>query len=261
MTHGSLPTSGLLFNNSLIRDRGEMINLTDMWIAAKMPAARRPANWARKEGAQFIAFVADSLNVPMGHISSAERGRNGGTYAHWQVAMAYAKALSPEFHMWCNTVVRERMEGRAAVPSMTVTNIAAEVRSVIGGIVKSVVHNEIVAILPAMIRAELANGLMIRRGKTAGQIWREAGLPRIKNVAGWFGNRLERMGCAVNAGERAEMGDVSARLFDPDKAKVWLDNGGRILVSEKIAERQGQGVLKLVLPRKAPVAGLDAMNR
>jgi hypothetical protein len=26
--------------------------------------------------------------------------------------LAYAKYLSPEFHMWCNTVVRDRMEGR-----------------------------------------------------------------------------------------------------------------------------------------------------
>lgn len=29
--------------------------------------------------------------------------------------MAYAKYLSPEFHMWCNTVVRERMHGRPPV--------------------------------------------------------------------------------------------------------------------------------------------------
>ena len=39
--------------------------------------------------------------------------------AHWQIGIAYAKYLSPEFHVWCNTVVRDRMEGKL-VPAGTV---------------------------------------------------------------------------------------------------------------------------------------------
>jgi hypothetical protein len=29
-------------------------------------------------------------------------GRTGGTFAHPVIGLAYAKYLSPEFHIWCN---------------------------------------------------------------------------------------------------------------------------------------------------------------
>lgn len=118
MTVGNMPVSGFAYNGVSIRDRGETVNLTDMWKAAGEPENRRPAEWARREGAEFISFMADADNVAVGHIIQAERGRTGGTWAHWQIGLAYAKYLSPEFHMWCNTVVRERMEGRPIVPAV-----------------------------------------------------------------------------------------------------------------------------------------------
>lgn len=39
------------------------------------------------------------------------RGRKRGTWAHWQLAMAYAHYLSPAFHAWCNQVLRDGMKG------------------------------------------------------------------------------------------------------------------------------------------------------
>lgn len=54
-----------------------------------------------------VEVVAGTLDVGHTHIST-KRGVNGVTFAHWQIAMAYAKYLSPEFHVWCSTVVRER---------------------------------------------------------------------------------------------------------------------------------------------------------
>ena len=47
------------------------------------------------------------------------RGRHGGTWAHWQLALPYARYLSPAFHLWCNTVVRAAMERPAACPRRT----------------------------------------------------------------------------------------------------------------------------------------------
>ncbi len=83
-----------------------------MWKAAGADEAKRPANWARKDGAEFIVYMEAVLNVPLGHIISGTRGRAGSTYAHWQIALAYAKYPSPEFHAACNVAIRERMEGR-----------------------------------------------------------------------------------------------------------------------------------------------------
>src|SRR3712207_2355569 len=40
-----------------------------------------------------------------------------GTWAHWQLALSYARYLSPAFHLWCNTVVRAAMERRAGPPA------------------------------------------------------------------------------------------------------------------------------------------------
>lgn len=48
------------------------------------------------------------------------KGKTQGTFAHWQLALAYAKYLSPEFHMWANQVVKERFE-EMADPEMGVT--------------------------------------------------------------------------------------------------------------------------------------------
>jgi len=39
-----------------------------MWRAAGGDASKRPADWARKEGAPFIEFIAENLNMPMEHI-------------------------------------------------------------------------------------------------------------------------------------------------------------------------------------------------
>jgi len=92
--------------------------LTDLWRAGGSPNEKRPANWLRKEGAVFVEFVRDSVDVPTGHINKTsvkrdivrtERGKSktgesGSTWAHWQIALAYAKALSPAFHAHVNDV-------------------------------------------------------------------------------------------------------------------------------------------------------------
>lgn len=87
--------------------RGDMLSLTDMWKAHGSDPARQPSNWLGSADAMNFIEVLNPGNSGV----MAKKGKNGGTYAHWQIAMAYAKYLSPEFHMWCNTVVRERMEG------------------------------------------------------------------------------------------------------------------------------------------------------
>lgn len=60
--------------------------------------------------------MSDNLKRDLKHVYETRAGRGGGTWAHWHIAMAYAKFLSNEFHMWANTVVRERHRyGRAFI--------------------------------------------------------------------------------------------------------------------------------------------------
>jgi hypothetical protein len=85
----------LHFNGVLIRDRSEMLSLTDMWRASGCPNDKRPAEWSRNQGAEFIAFLADADNVGSAHILRAERGRNGATFAHMHDPMT--NRLFPNF--------------------------------------------------------------------------------------------------------------------------------------------------------------------
>lgn len=117
-------TSLLSYQGRPIRLRGTMLNLTDMWRAAGCPEYRRPIHWLTLEETTRFRAHAEmhwaELDEPAGQniiqddiirldpdgFVATLRGRNGGTWAHWQLALAYARYLSPEFHLWCNTVVR-----------------------------------------------------------------------------------------------------------------------------------------------------------
>lgn len=108
--------TALVYQGKPIREDGEMLNLTDMWRAAGGDPSRKPAKWLETEQARdFIEFVESNLkvrNADLDLIRSERGGRAPATWAHWQIGMAYAKYLSPEFHVWCNEVVRAHMEGR-----------------------------------------------------------------------------------------------------------------------------------------------------
>lgn len=85
---------------------------------------------------------------------------------------------------------------------------------------------------------------IFRPGKSAGEILASVGFTDPpKNLAKWFGNRLEQAGCRVEG--NGHSGLTYYRLFDPDKAEQWLKNGGKAAVEMKIAERKGQGALAL----------------
>jgi hypothetical protein len=45
---------------------------------------------ARYATVSILDAVSVSLNMPQGHIYKADRGRGGGTSAHWQIGLAYA---------------------------------------------------------------------------------------------------------------------------------------------------------------------------
>lgn len=133
----------------MIADKGDKLSLTDMWKAAGSDDSKRPTRWLESKPVQeFIEVVAG--NVGISDIISAGRGRNGATFAHWQVGLAYAKYLSPEFHMWCNTQVRAVMEGK--VPSAIPADVIEMLRRT-DGIAKMLAHKvtEIEKTLPIVI--------------------------------------------------------------------------------------------------------------
>lgn len=102
-----------------------LVSLTDLYKAASAQGwadgKLEPKRWGQRPtakksgtsgnvsvsggpGLDFITFVAENLKVNAGDIYKAVRGKHGGTFAHWQIALAYAKYLSPALHMQVNEV-------------------------------------------------------------------------------------------------------------------------------------------------------------
>lgn len=251
MTKHYIAKSDLVYNGSLIHEKADKLSLTDMWKAAGSDTQKTPAKWQGLPSSKdFIEHV--SLIVGKSDIIKATRGKGGSTWAHWQIALAYAKYLSPEFHMWCNQVVRAHMEGRAVTTNSNLTKYDA---SIIGNIVKNctgvIIRDELDRLLPEIV-SSVANmvqpqqPVVIIQGKTAGELLKANGFGGIKGLAAWFGNRLEAFGCRVNNNGSGYLGVSRARLFDPNKTDLYLKSGGKFAIRQKIAERQGQGNLRLV---------------
>lgn len=127
---------------------------------------------------------------------------------------------------------------------------------IIGNIVKNctgvVVREELSHVLPSlldsMVSARLAEqNILMRRGKTAKEIWDSHKLPSgLRGATVWLGNRLKEMGASIENEGRYDRGNMAVRLFDPDKAELFLKNG--LLHKAKVYafERMGQGKLRLV---------------
>jgi len=135
MTSMDITPSPLVYNGEVITQRDQMISLTDMWKAQGADPARQPANWLASTDAKNFIEVLNPGNSGV----MAKSGKNGGTYANWQIALAYAKYLSPEFHIWCNTVVRERMEGKSASTAVLSSDVMEMIRRD-DGIAKMLAH-------------------------------------------------------------------------------------------------------------------------
>ena len=132
---GTAGAVALVYRGTTIRQQGAMLNLTDMWKAAGSLDNQRPSDWlALDETARFRSYAKahwtefeepspqnagqNGIFAPDDDIVSAERGRQGGTWAHWQLALSYARYLSPRFHLWCNAVLRSVMARGATKAGM-----------------------------------------------------------------------------------------------------------------------------------------------
>lgn len=104
----------LQFNNINIRvDEHERVNMTDLWKASGKAEEYKPYRWIKYEGSEFINAVTNKLKGHVTPLLETKRGRTGGTFGHKQIALAYAKYLSPELHMYVNQVFFERLEEEA----------------------------------------------------------------------------------------------------------------------------------------------------
>ncbi len=106
--------SALMIGAHSVRRDADMWCLTDLWRAAGAPRDKRPNEYLRYEGKAFAEFLNDSLDAGMARITKTRKipGGGGETWAHWQLALAYAKWLDHAFHARVNEVYRAFAAGQ-----------------------------------------------------------------------------------------------------------------------------------------------------
>lgn len=81
-----------------------MVNATEM---AK-PFGKSATHWLRNQSTQeFIAAYAELRNCNSTDLVHITYGDNGGTWMHEDVALEFARWLSPAFAIWCNDRIKE----------------------------------------------------------------------------------------------------------------------------------------------------------
>lgn len=230
-------------SGAVVHMRGERLNLTDMWRASGADPARQPAKWREQDATKaFVGYLQETLPPKESSLFEVKEGRNGGTWAHWQVGLAYAKYLSPAFHAWANGVVRERMEAKAA-PAANIDP------SVLGGIVKAVVGRQIKEALtelaPQIIAAQLAADPRIAAvdAVPALQVAIDAKVPKagrrpiVKAISDSLSRHSAERGHIVRRDARG------TKLFAVNAVNEWRLQGGDSLIRKLVAANTSAGPL------------------
>lgn len=252
----------IAYNGVVIHDRADTLSLTDMWKAAGSPENREPYNWARFEGKAFIEAVALAHNLSDAQVMTTKKGKSGGSWAHWQVALAYAKYLDHGFHMWCNSVVRERMEGRSVSTEVALNREAkAAVGSIVKGCARVVIREEFAALVADML-PKLVEDALLRGGhvvsvdyKPALAILKDKDVPPKgrRGLVNRIVPRLIRHSLMMEKPPRTSA-ETGRYLFHVDVIRDWLRSEGDWIIATAVAKTAGQGVLPFIArhPRRAP---------
>jgi hypothetical protein len=89
-----------IFGQTLRMDGEGRLSLTDMWKAGGGEERQKPRRWLEAANVQeFTDALARREGVRISSLIEVKRGAGAGTFAHWQLALAFAKWLSPELHM------------------------------------------------------------------------------------------------------------------------------------------------------------------
>jgi hypothetical protein len=100
----------VVYNGSEIEFKdNKLVNLTRAWKAVGSPKYKQPKEWLRHDNVvEFIEMLAKNLKVVSDHLFVTERGKGGGTYAHWKLGLAFSAFLNPEIHSWFMDIVKNR---------------------------------------------------------------------------------------------------------------------------------------------------------
>jgi len=99
----------LNYQGHKIKAKNDLLCLTDFWMAVGRPKNKSAPQWLRLP--QTINFII-RLESKIGRSQAmVEKYDKSGTFAHWQIAMAYAKYLSADLEMHMSEVYMRYQAG------------------------------------------------------------------------------------------------------------------------------------------------------
>lgn len=102
-----------------------MVNATEM--AKPFGDSKRPKNWlALKSTKDFLVVLSEGRNLPSAEMVQVTYGNGGGTWMHEDVALEFARWLSPEFAIWCNDRIKELMRYGLTGTPQTIEAVLAD---------------------------------------------------------------------------------------------------------------------------------------
>jgi hypothetical protein len=98
--------SPITFN---VGNGGTMVNATEM----ANPFGKQPFEWLRnKQSKNFLVALSKLRNCGLENLVQVNRGDGefSGTWINEDVALEFARWLSPEFGIWCNDQIKEMLK-------------------------------------------------------------------------------------------------------------------------------------------------------
>lgn len=107
--------------------KATMVNATQM---AK-PFGKRPAKWLELPSTKdFLSSLCEVRKSDITHLVTTAKGNSSsfqqGTWFHEDVALEFARWLSPQFAIWCNDRIKELMRYGMTATTQTIDSILAD---------------------------------------------------------------------------------------------------------------------------------------
>lgn len=106
--------------------RVTMVNATQM--AKPFDNAKRPQFWLNNQQTnEFLRALSKARNLALADLVRVTKGGNNpGTWFHEDVALEFARWLSPQFAIWCNDRIKELMRYGMTATTQTIDSILAD---------------------------------------------------------------------------------------------------------------------------------------
>lgn len=106
-----------------------MVNATEM---AK-PFKKKATDWLKTSSVkEFLVSMTEMKNINSSDLVRVTYGNNGGTWMQEDVALEFARWLSPKFAIWCNDRIKELMKYGFTATPQTLEQILADPDLIIG---------------------------------------------------------------------------------------------------------------------------------